>query len=105
MGEYSLRIYANSTLTEGSSDTINITVKARTYVADVTSNQTIVPRNASVIISAKLLNDLSQPMEGYNLTFIDETENTVIGENVTDCLLYTSPSPRDLSTSRMPSSA
>ena len=24
---------------------------------------------------------------------------------VTDCLLYTSPSPRDLSTSRMPSSA
>ena len=31
-------------------------------------------------------------------------ENEVI-ENVEDCLLYTSPSPRDLSTSRMPSSA
>ena len=30
-----------------------------------------------------------------------------IGEhsNIMDCLLYTSPSPRDLSTSRMPSSA
>ena len=27
------------------------------------------------------------------------------GENFIDCLLYTSPSPRDLSTSRMPSSA
>ena len=26
-------------------------------------------------------------------------------ESTTDCLLYTSPSPRDLSTSRMPSSA
>ena len=26
-------------------------------------------------------------------------------EKVSDCLLYTSPSPRDLSTSRMPSSA
>ena len=25
--------------------------------------------------------------------------------NIEDCLLYTSPSPRDLSTSRMPSSA
>ena len=25
--------------------------------------------------------------------------------HITDCLLYTSPSPRDLSTSRMPSSA
>ena len=31
----------------------------------------------------------------------------VLGENPQDetCLLYTSPSPRDLSTSRMPSSA
>ena len=29
----------------------------------------------------------------------------VIGANPTNCLLYTSPSPRDLSTSRMPSSA
>ena len=28
-----------------------------------------------------------------------------IAEQRTDCLLYTSPSPRDLSTSRMPSSA
>ena len=27
------------------------------------------------------------------------------GSNVENCLLYTSPSPRDLSTSRMPSSA
>ena len=26
-------------------------------------------------------------------------------EEISDCLLYTSPSPRDLSTSRMPSSA
>ena len=28
-----------------------------------------------------------------------------VAENMDDCLLYTSPSPRDLSTSRMPSSA
>ena len=28
-----------------------------------------------------------------------------LGERIQDCLLYTSPSPRDLSTSRMPSSA
>ena len=27
------------------------------------------------------------------------------GKDITHCLLYTSPSPRDLSTSRMPSSA
>ena len=34
----------------------------------------------------------------------ENSKNTIIGE-ATDCLLYTSPSPRDLSTSRMPSSA
>ena len=28
-----------------------------------------------------------------------------LGEKIINCLLYTSPSPRDLSTSRMPSSA
>ena len=48
---------------------------------------------------------------GWN---IDVLKNTPIGrshrhkvckEKLNDCLLYTSPSPRDLSTSRMPSSA
>ena len=35
------------------------------------------------------------------------SKDTKIGKNVTiePCLLYTSPSPRDLTTSRMPSSA
>ena len=39
---------------------------------------------------------------GENLVF-SFSENVVFGSNA--CLLYTSPSPRDLSTSRMPSSA
>ena len=33
------------------------------------------------------------------------TRRDLLGEDYWDCLLYTSPSPRDLSTSRMPSSA
>ena len=33
------------------------------------------------------------------------SESSAIAEYLEDCLLYTSPSPRDLSTSRMPSSA
>ena len=33
----------------------------------------------------------------------DESKDTI--NTLYDCLLYTSPSPRDLSTSRMPSSA
>ena len=32
-------------------------------------------------------------------------KNQIAREAAIDCLLYTSPSPRDLSTSRMPSSA
>ena len=34
----------------------------------------------------------------------DERQYILLDQNI-DCLLYTSPSPRDLSTSRMPSSA
>ena len=34
-----------------------------------------------------------------------ESDNQVTFDHYTTCLLYTSPSPRDLSTSRMPSSA
>ena len=38
-------------------------------------------------------------------TFVFAQDFTVFGGSLSDCLLYTSPSPRDLSTSRMPSSA
>ena len=59
-------------------------------------------------------------INGKRLTYLDsgatsQKPNSVINEmtnvytnmnaNVHSCLLYTSPSPRDLSTSRMPSSA
>ena len=37
--------------------------------------------------------------------FSDIADFSTISEALTPCLLYTSPSPRDLSTSRMPSSA
>ena len=47
------------------------------------------------------LKKLERRQQDMVLTYEDETEYTVSY----DCLLYTSPSPRDLSTSRMPSSA
>ena len=37
--------------------------------------------------------------------YIQEVHSKANGNDVITCLLYTSPSPRDLSTSRMPSSA
>ena len=42
---------------------------------------------------------------GYYATGSELLVNTNAGEAASTCLLYTSPSPRDLSTSRMPSSA
>ena len=39
------------------------------------------------------------------IVYIDERFGIAVSDISTGCLLYTSPSPRDLSTSRMPSSA
>ena len=39
------------------------------------------------------------------LAFAGALQPVLLGQAVSVCLLYTSPSPRDLSTSRMPSSA
>ncbi len=42
----------------------------------------------------------------YNLNrFSEDLDFDLVGKRFDICLLYTSPSPRDLSTSRMPSSA
>ena len=49
----------------------------------------------------ELKNELSQTQEQFQKLQFDHTLKGL--EN--PCLLYTSPSPRDLSTSRMPSSA
>eukprot|EP00831_Metopus_contortus_P060275 TRINITY_DN52184_c0_g1_i1.p2 TRINITY_DN52184_c0_g1~~TRINITY_DN52184_c0_g1_i1.p2 ORF type:complete len:126 (+),score=26.19 TRINITY_DN52184_c0_g1_i1:178-555(+) len=47
------------------------------------------------------LERLSKALERY----LTGTLKIELGKEYIDCLLYTSPSPRDLSTSRMPSSA
>ena len=58
-----------------------------------------------LINSALLDYDTAAGDGGRGFTLGDEETFTVIGTPTIDCLLYTSPSPRDLSTSRMPSSA
>ena len=47
---------------------------------------------------------LGEPMSKFGWTFFDLLLKPNLHLSI-DCLLYTSPSPRDLSTSRMPSSA
>ena len=46
-----------------------------------------------------------QKQQGDGGRFVGTTWQDLLDLETVDCLLYTSPSPRDLSTSRMPSSA
>jgi len=50
---------------------------------------------------------LRHGLDADHIAAIDNTTRKLMqdGQRPTTCLLYTSPSPRDLSTSRMPSSA
>ena len=67
-------------------------------------NQTIVSNESSEII--RMFNYSFNRLTNNNLDFYPEKLQKKINEiNDFTCLLYTSPSPRDLSTSRMPSSA
>ena len=54
-----------------------------------------------MLCSAK---ELGLPENGVD-GLLELPADAPVGTNLRDCLLYTSPSPRDLSTSRMPSSA
>ena len=53
------------------------------------------------------LNTIVEILTERNIEFIltKEPGGGPLGKTLRTCLLYTSPSPRDLSTSRMPSSA
>ena len=69
------------------------------------------PRGTTVIINAQAYDghgvetvQIDMRDQGGDLVEMAE-ENGVWAGNFSICLLYTSPSPRDLSTSRMPSSA
>ena len=48
------------------------------------------------------LNSAMNEVGGY---FLEKVETSPLSKDLWDCLLYTSPSPRDLRKSRMPSSA
>ena len=58
-----------------------------------------------VIIDDGAPNDTLKYQEDKSLKDLTDYVNTTYEGHYTSCLLYTSPSPRDLSTSRMPSSA
>ena len=70
------------------------------------------PRQAELTVALITNARLDEPLEGTPHFFdLRLGDTTVFGQRIKHlrlgefCLLYTSPSPRDLSTSRMPSSA
>ena len=60
------------------------------------------PQCGFSMATSNILKILEVNFKGINVL---ENQNLREGIKVFSCLLYTSPSPRDLSTSRMPSSA
>ena len=58
--------------------------------------------NSDTVVEESVETEESEESDEEDTEDEDSEENT---EESTTCLLYTSPSPRDLSTSRMPSSA
>ena len=65
-----------------------------------------------VSIGSQILNLMMDLKDKYNITYLFITHDLSLARMISNriavmycCLLYTSPSPRDLSTSRMPSSA
>ena len=56
-------------------------------------------------LNDKTLADLNKEYPEIKVQKLDSTDNNAIIEFTKTCLLYTSPSPRDISGSRMPSSA
>ena len=87
------------------------------YLRDIFDNEDIsvrkdqdVPPTASIFISSEAIGNLQKdddPDEediSYSLT-IPIDHSITDKENLETCLLYTSPSPRDATLSRMPSSA
>ena len=71
------------------------------YRASAPTADYVIPRGFPVMT-------LPDPRTGAFVTYVTTAERVMVAASATtyySCLLYTSPSPRDLSTSRMPSSA
>ena len=88
------------TATLPSSPSAGAIVGFKDYTATFGTNALTIARNGSNIQGVANDSLINTNRASVIMVYIDSTEGWVF-----TCLLYTSPSPRDLSTSRMPSSA
>ena len=80
------------------------------FTADMSFNpRHIIVLFAGLVLSVLIGSIASAQVDGFTEPFrtieLSSDEAGALAKLSVDCLLYTSPSPRDLSTSRMPSSA
>ena len=85
----------------------DLTVNDRNWKELIRPNRPVIEGGIDPTRKAKLV---VEPLErGFGTTLGNALRRILLsslqGTAITGCLLYTSPSPRDLSTSRMPSSA
>ena len=101
---YSGADVSNYSVTNQSSTTANITAKALTVSGITASSKTYDGSTSATLNTSSVA--YSGLVNGDTLigSYTGAFNNANVGTGKT-CLLYTSPSPRDLSTSRMPSSA
>ena len=85
----------------------NPTVEVEVTLDDGSLGRAAVPSGASTgSLEAHELRDQSKDFNGKGVNKAVDNINTLIADTlIGSCLLYTSPSPRDCKTSRMPSSA
>ena len=76
-----------------------------TYIEHNGKEHTIDVQNGLTVMEGAVQNDIPGIDADCGGSMACATCHVYIKDDWYDCLLYTSPSPRDLSTSRMPSSA
>ena len=79
----------------------NVVIVNGVRVSDELKSQEVTRLSSIVAAFSGVRNSMVSLQRGI----IDHGDVVMVGRDIGTCLLYTSPSPRDLSTSRMPSSA
>ena len=69
------------------------------------TNREIIEKLTDVGLEVESFEKTSSDLDNFKVAKIINAEKHPNADKLKVCLLYTSPSPRDLSTSRMPSSA
>ncbi len=91
LGTYALRILANNSedaTSNGTTTNNTIDVYARTYLLELLASPSTQARDANITFRARLLNDLSQAVQGALINFTDLTDGVNLGTNATNAQGY-----------------